>query len=72
MDIKAKCVVCGNEFTAGNKKAKYCSRSCQMKLVNNGYRMPKRKREEKTIEEWNAEARAAGMSYGQYRAMKGL
>lgn len=53
MVVTVKCVVCEKEFTAGNKKAKYCSRSCQMKLVNNGYRMPRKKQEGKTIEDWH-------------------
>lgn len=80
MSVIVNCIVCGNPFSASNRNAKFCGRECEYMYDNEIRRKKHRmeaaqkrknagKKKVKTIEEWNAEARAAGMSYGQYRAM---
>ena len=59
------CIHCGREFKPACNAQKYC-KACAMKM----YWSAKKKKEEcgKAISSLNAEARAAGMSYGQYVA----
>ena len=78
--VIVSCCVCGNPFAAMNRGKRYCSVTCQNFAASERARIkyqkekerksrPQPQKKEKTIEEWNAEARAAGMSYGRYRAM---
>lgn len=80
MGYERKCKICRKLFTAENPNTKYCSPKCKQigdietdiksyerrkgKITNKDYRLP--------IIELNAEARAHGMSYGQWVAMKKL
>lgn len=80
MSVIVNCIVCGSPFSAYNRNSKFCSKECESMHDNEIRRRKYRveasqkrknagKKKVKTLEEWNAEARAAGMSYGQYRAM---
>ena len=76
----AVCPICGKEFSAYGHKI-YCSKECVNKVQ---YTPPgeryinRRKREGTFLRDQNAaaqiarDARAAGMSYGQYVAKMGL
>ena len=78
--VIVNCCVCGNPFAAMNRGKRYCSATCKNAAASERYRIryrqekerknnPQTKKKIKTLEEWDAEARAAGMSYGRYRAM---
>lgn len=79
MEIKRVCAVCGNEFTARNYNAKYCSYECikihnraKMKKTRQA-RTPKQSREHNlnrtlyNLHKYNEE-NGTRLSYGQYRA----
>jgi len=76
-----KCVVCGKTYIAIRYNSKYCSDSCYDTGLREKERIrdrEKRKKEEaerqkkadnrKSISDYTAAARAAGLSYGQYVA----
>lgn len=78
--VIVNCCVCGNPFEAMNRGKRYCSVTCKNMAASERDRIryrqekerksrPQRKKKSKSLAEWDAEARAAGMSYGQYRAM---
>lgn len=80
MRIKT-CEMCGKEFTAKSNSAKYCCNECrkeanrtrnlQIYHEHKGGGRPKnppKVRRKSRIDEINAKARAAGMTYGQYVA----
>ena len=75
-----KCVVCGKHFISTNSKVVCCSQECQKKrnkqLQNEARRkyvsQKEPKKKTKTLAELSVEARAAGMTYGQYVAKMGL
>ena len=69
------CKLCGKPFKAyGNQQ--YCSEECKQEARlrrNNSISKPRqvsRKKHKSEITNINAEARALGMTYGQYQAMK--
>lgn len=77
--IKAKCVICGEEFEyeKGNKKC--CSKECTNERViilqrwkrkkdKSNKIQPQKKHSSKSISELQNEARKRGMSYGMYIA----
>lgn len=79
MEIKRVCAVCGNEFTARNYNAKYCSYEC-IKIHNRAKnqklrqaKTPKQSREHNlnrtlyNLHKYNEE-NGTRLSYGQYRA----
>lgn len=82
MRLMKKCEICGKEFIADRRNAKYCGKVCR-KIANNEtiekYLRTKEAAEEATKREskakktplWkvNEEARKAGLTYGQYQAM---
>ena len=59
------CIRCGKEFKPSCNAQKYCS-VCASVM----YWRAKKKKEKQSLGSLNAEARAAGMSYGQYVALK--
>ncbi|MBO5068993.1 MAG: hypothetical protein J6C37_01315 [Roseburia sp.] len=75
-----KCSICGKHFITNKSRVVCCSPECQKKrnkeIQNEARRKyvsqkePKKKK--KTLEEISVEARAAGMTYGQYVAQMGL
>ena len=75
-----KCVVCDKEFGAWKKDQKFCSKTCRQKNAKKYYDVYKNvKVEEKPknnkvvpLDQIAEEARKAGMTYGQYVAMKKL
>lgn len=79
MEIKRVCAVCGNEFTARNHNAKYCSYECVKKhnrVKDQKLRQskaPKQSREHNlnrtlyNLHKYNEE-NGTRLSYGQYRA----
>ena len=77
--VKLKtCSVCGKKFY-GMTNCKYCCEDCKKKSLRNLERVRKiaereeilgRKKQLSELEEFNKEARAAGMSYGQYEAKR--
>lgn len=81
MQILKKCEICGNEFVADRRNAKYCSKVCYKQGNNEttkyiqaekaAEKARKKEAEAKRIPIWkiNEEARKLGMSYGQYQAM---
>lgn len=80
MSSIVSCDVCGNLYEAKNRASRYCSQKCRYAVANERAKIkyhkkkayknkPTPQKDVKTLEEWNKEARAAGMSYGQYRAM---
>lgn len=76
MQIIKACEICGKEFTAGRKNAKFCSKECykvgnceRTKQKQHEKGEEKRKNAEKMpIWKINEEARKMGLSYGQYKA----
>lgn len=69
------CPVCGKRFT-GSENKKYCGAYCRNK-AGKAKRIGKEltvpgKRKKMTIEDIDAEARKAGLSYGKYVAMMKL
>ena len=80
-----KCVICGKSFKSEKYNAKYCSETCKDKgrraITKENDRI-KRERAAKARKARNnskkpliniaAEAKGAGMSYGQYVAKMGL
>lgn len=78
------CECCGRpyEVSKRNQRQKYCSRACNIKMQNRHLKEKranarKRRAEQeqmksprKGVSEIAAEARAAGMSYGKYQAMR--
>lgn len=73
-----KCAYCGENFLTFNKAQKYCSTECckanQKNL--NAYRTRKQHYEptvtilpRKTLSEWELEARACRLDYGNYRGL---
>ena len=80
MSAIVSCEVCGNFYEAKNRASRYCSQKCRYAVANERAKIkyhkekayksrPQNQENSKSIAEWDAEARAAGMSYGQYRAM---
>ena len=82
---KRKCVICGKSFGSERYNAKYCSETCKDKgrqaITKENERIKReratkarkaRKNSQKQLINISAEAKKAGMSYGQYVAMKGL
>lgn len=75
-----KCAVCGKHFITNRSRVVCCSPECQKKrdkelqsAANRKYVSQKEtKKKEKTLAELSVEARAAGMTYGQYVAKMGL
>lgn len=80
-----KCVVCGKTFTGKKTTAKYCSEECSYTAYKEMQRIRdrnKRKKElaerrkkadnRKSISDYAAEARAAGMSYGERQKQETL
>lgn len=69
------CPVCGKRFTGAENK-KYCGAHCRNKAgkaKQTGKELTAPgKRKKMTIEDIDAEARKAGMSYGKYVAMMKL
>lgn len=69
-----KCKGCGKQFYAIQHNTKYCSKACRdaaQKERDAGW--PDRKKEPDklpSVAETNRQARAAGMTYGKYVAMK--
>ena len=74
------CRQCGKMFEATKQGILYCGPDCRAVAASerdkrNYYKnkelknRPRIRKKEKSLAEWDAEARAAGMSYGQYRAM---
>lgn len=75
-----KCAICGRCFITNKMKVVCCSPECQKKrnkqLQNEARRkyvsQKEPKKKTKTLAELSVEARAAGMTYGQYVAKMGL
>jgi ethanolamine utilization protein EutQ (cupin superfamily) len=81
MEIKRVCAVCGNEFTARNHNARYCSYECvkthnrvkNQKLKQEKAKALKQSREHNlnrtlyNLHKYNEE-NGTRLSYGQYRA----
>lgn len=69
-----KCDYCKKDFYAANHNKKYCSKECmkaaQKERDKARYEEKKKELERPTLTEINRRAREAGMSYGQYVAMK--
>ena len=72
-----KCKICGREFIAKRKNQIYCDKSCTAKagvLATKERRKAKaaaeKSKPKRSISDINEEARAAGMTYGQYVAMQ--
>ena len=80
MQVIKTCDYCGNQFVGNTRRAKFCSRVCYKKRSNEtekdrqATRTAERaakeaeKAKKKPLWQLNAEARQAGMSYGQYQA----
>ncbi len=78
MAEERKCKHCGKLFVSANYKQKYCNPVCRIEY-NKEKLMDKRKscntnqnEKKESIRHIASEAKAAGMSYGQYVAMNGL
>ena len=78
MNHKLTCAVCGGTFYSQRSNTPVCSETCRHKykmmkkaemVKSNTPATPTSKRKSH-IEEINAAARAAGMTYGKYVAMK--
>ena len=63
-----KCVKCGKEYTPYCARQKYCSDLCRYPVIAKKY--AQEKKELTGLAKDNAEARANGLSYGQWRGMK--
>ena len=81
MQVIKTCDYCGNQFVGNTRRAKFCSRVCYKKRSNetekdrlttrDAERAAKEaKKAKKPLWQLNAEARQAGMSYGQYQAAR--
>lgn len=67
LKIEKTCQVCGKTYNPRRKTQRFCCKECE----NEHRRMLVRKtRKLDRIDEINAKAKAAGMSYGQYVAME--
>ena len=67
-----KCECCGKEFISKTKQ-KYCSLNCKEWMMHGKKKeKPKepKQKQVKSFSEINHEAKALGMSYGKYVAMK--
>lgn len=76
------CLICYQKFESNGPKSKYCGTECARRAMNESKRAKRREKREaekaakrpkmKSLAIINAEARAAGMTYGQYVAIKGI
>lgn len=70
------CEICGKEFETKRDYQKYCSKACRLKQNRSLERertekkRTERKTKNKSLTNAAVEARAMGMTYGQYQAMK--
>lgn len=75
---KRKCKRCGKSFVPKNNKQTYCNPICrieyhkEMAMAEKEELQEYRKRKGKSIKNIAAEAKAAGMTYGQYVSKMGL
>ena len=76
MNHKLTCAVCGGTFYSQRRNTPVCSEACRKKYKQRLRQeraeenaVPKRERKS-NIADINAAARAAGMTYGKYVAMK--
>lgn len=78
MNHKLTCAVCGGTFYSHRRNTPVCSETCRRQykkmkkaemVKSNTSATPTQKRKSH-IEDINAAARAAGMTYGKYMAMK--
>lgn len=69
-----KCIHCGKNFMTRQKTRLYCSEECRKKYWDELRRLTYKKKHRNTaneeLVEVAAEARDAGMTYGQYVAQK--
>lgn len=81
MAEERKCKYCGQLFIPVTHRQFYCNESCRLERnrersreqgKSNTIQRRKQKAKKAAIRDIAAEAKAAGMSYGQYVAMKGL
>lgn len=69
-----KCICCGESFLTRQKSRLYCSEECRKKYWDELRRLTYKKKHSNAVNEElvevAAEARDAGMTYGQYVAKK--
>lgn len=78
MNHKLTCAVCGGTFYSQRRNTPVCSETCRRQYeknkkaeINKGVATKQAKEKRKSnIADINAAARAAGMTYGRYMAMK--
>lgn len=78
MNHKLTCAVCGGTFYSQRRNTPVCSETCRRQykkmkkaeMVKSNTSATPTKKRKSHIEEINAAARAAGMTYGKYVAMK--
>lgn len=69
-EVKAICPICGNTYIKLTGRQKYCSVECREKSMRKGQSYEQKPKRLDRISRLVAEARAAGMTYGQYQALK--
>ena len=73
MGEKKTCKLCGKEFVAKTKNRIYCSEQCAIKVRNqkaSDWRKKKADKKSTDLNQYAYDALQAGMSYGNYVAMK--